>query len=411
MVLLGLFKRITTKMIRARDPSPTTSMKLPNFMFVAEQNAAYKNYALQICINKLADALALCEFQTFRQGKQIEESMWYRFNIEPNKNQNQTEFWNKIIYKMVYCADGALVIQSNDGQFIVADDFSVTEYAFLDNVYSDIVLPGNYRLPGTRLESDVLHFKLHNSKIHEVVNSIYDDYGKIIAGTIRNYNRGNSIKMQLSIDSIFEQFKNKEVIKADGTKTNEYNTILEDLFENKFKPIFDEKDSITPMQKGLTLEKIDNSNGGNTKSGTHTTRDIYDAFNDIINTVADAFGVPRGLLKGDVADNEGLMKMFITFPVRSLVDNLQTEINRKIYKEAGLLKGNKLKIQTNTIRTYDPVDVAAAAEALYRIGSINSDYVRVNFLNEEPLNTELSQAYFVTKNYEKEGETNDQNSN
>ena len=217
--------------------------------------------------------------------------------------------------------------------------------------------------------------------------------------------------MQLSIDSIFEQFKNKEVIKADGTKTNEYNTILEDLFENKFKPIFDEKDSITPMQKGLTLEKIDNSNGGNTKSGTHTTRDIYDAFNDIINTVADAFGVPRGLLKGDVADNEGLMKMFITFPVRSLVDNLQTEINRKIYKEAGLLKGNKLKIQTNTIRTYDPVDVAAAAEALYRIGSINSDYVRVTFLNEEPLNTELSQAYFVTKNYEKEGETNDQNSN
>lgn len=409
---MGLFKNVTAKMFRSRDPSPQeSSLTLPDFIFKAEKNAAYKNYALQICINKLADALALCEFQTFKKGKSIEGEMWYRFNIEPNKNQNQAEFWNKVIYKMVYCVDGALVIQSQDGQFIVAEDFDVKEYAFYENVYSNIELPGYYQMPGTKLESEVLHFKLHNSKIYEIVNSIYDDYGEIIAGTIRNYNRGNAIKMQLSIDSMFEQFKSRKTTKPDGTEVTEYDAILEDLFTNKFKPIFNEADSITPMQKGLTLENIDSTKNGNTKSGSHTTRDIYDAFNDVINTVADAFGVPRGILKGDVADNDGLMKVFVTLPVRSLVDNLQTEINRKIYKRSGMADGDKLKIQTNSIRTHDPVDIAAAAEALYRIGSINSDYVRVNYLNEEPLNTEQSTAYYVTKNYERGGKPSGENSN
>lgn len=401
------------KVFRSRDPSePVKSsiIDLPDFLFKAETSAAYKNYALQISINKLADALSLCEFQTFKEGKKIEQEMWYRFNIEPNKNQNQSEFWNKVLYKMVYCADGALVIQSRDGHFIIADDFEVSEFAFLENVYSEIVLPGDYKLPGSRLESEVLHFKLHNSKILEIVDSIYDDYGKLISGTIRNYNRGNSIKLKLSIDALFEQFKQVKFKDKDGNDTNQYDAILEDLFKNKFKPIFEEKDSITPMQKGLELSKIDGNTSGNTKSGTYTTRDITDTFDDIVNMVADAFGIPRGILKGDVADNEGLMEMFTTFPVRSLVDNLNQEINRKLYGLANMKKGSKLKIQTNNIRSYDVVKVASAAEALYRIGTYNSDEIRVNFLNEEPLNTEESQKYAVTKNYELEGgsQTNEQ---
>lgn len=401
------FPKIFGKVFRSRDPSDNTVNSsighIPDFLFKTEVSAAYKNYALQLCINKLADALSLCEFQTFKDGKQIEEINWYRFNVEPNRNQNQNEFWNKVLYKMVYCVDGALVIQSREGEFIIADDFEVREYAYLDNVYSDIVLPGNYRMESSLLESQVMHFKLHNSRILEVVDSIYDDYGKLISGTIRNYNRGNAIKLKLSIDAIFEQFKNIKKIDENGKETTQYDAILEDLFKNKFAPIFEDKDSITPMQKGLDLSSIDESSKGNTKSGSYTTRDITDTFDDIVNMVADAFGIPRGLIKGDVADNEGMMKMFTTFPVRSLVDNINQEINRKLYGQKLMSRGSKLKIQTNMIRTYDIVEVANSAEALFRIGAMNTDEIRVKLLNEEPLNTEISQRYAITKNYELEG--------
>ncbi len=386
-------------MLASREPSPRSSITLKDFTMVYEKDAKYKNYALQIAINKLADALALCEFQTFEKGKPVKKDNWYLFNVEPNKNQNQSEFWSKVIYKMVYDDNGALVIWSKDDELVVADDYDITEYAFYENIYSNIVLPGDYKLTGKRTESEVFHFKLHNSEIKKVIDSVYDDYGKLIAGTIRNYNRGNAIKMKLSISAIFQQFKTKIIKKEDGTEITEYDQVLNDLFDNRFKGVFTDQDSVTPMEEGLGLEPI-SATPGNTKSGSVTTRDISDTFEDIRDMVADAFGIPRGILKGDTADNKGMHKLFINYPVRSLADNLQNEINRKYYRKENVLKGNKLKIQTNTINTHDPVEFANAGEALFRIGAFSTNKI-LEKLGEEPIAEDWADEHYVTKNYER----------
>lgn len=387
------------KVLASREPSPKSSITLKDFTMVYENDAKYKNYALQIAINKLADALALCEFQTFEKGKPVKKDNWYLFNVEPNKNQNQSEFWSKVIYKMVYDDNGALVIWSKDDELVVADDYDINEFAFYENIYSNIVLPGDYRLTGTRTESEVFHFKLHNSKIKEVVSSVYDDYGKLIAGTIRNYNRGNAIKMKLTIGTLFQQFKNNIIEKEDGTKVTEYDQTMNDLFENRFKGVFTDQDSVTPFEEGLSLDQI-SATPGNTKSGSVTTRDISATFEDIRDMVADAFGIPRGILKGDTADNEGMHKMFVNYPVRSLADNLQNEINRKYYRKENVLKGNKLKIQTNTINTHDPVEFANAGEALFRIGAFSTNMI-LEKLGEEPIDEDWADEHYVTKNYER----------
>ncbi|MER2226131.1 MAG: phage portal protein [Carnobacterium sp.] len=387
------------KVLASREPSPRSSITLKDFTMVYENDAKYKNYALQIAINKLADALALCEFQTFEKGKPVKKDNWYLFNVEPNKNQNQSEFWSKVIYKMVYDDNGALVIWSKDDELVVVDDYDVTEFAFYENIYSNIVLPGDYKLIGTRTESEVFHFKLHNSKIKEVVSSVYDDYGKLIAGTIRNYNRGNAIKMKLTIGALFQQFKNNIIEKEDGTKITEYDQTMNDLFENRFKGVFTDQDSVTPFEEGLNLDQI-SATPGNTKSGSVTTRDISATFEDIRDMVADAFGIPRGILKGDTADNEGMHKMFVNYPVRSLADNLQNEINRKYYKKANVLNGNKLKIQTNTINTHDPVEFANAAEAFFRIGAYSTNMI-LEKTGEEPIDEDWADEHYVTKNYER----------
>ncbi|MCM3511648.1 phage portal protein [Carnobacterium inhibens] len=398
-----------------REPSPSSSITLKDFTMVYENDAKYKNYALQIAINKLADALALCEFQTFENKKPVQKDNWYLFNIEPNKNQNQSEFWSKVIYKMVYDDNGALVIQSKEGEFVVADDYDISEFAFYENIYSNIVLPGDFRLPGTRKESDVFHFKLHNSEVKKVIDSVYDDYGKLIAGTIRNYNRGNAIKMKLNIGAIFQQFKNNIVTKEDGTKVTEYDQVMDDMFDNRFKGIFTDQDSVTPMEEGLNLDPI-SATPGNTKSGSVTTRDISNTFEDIRDMVADAFGIPRGILKGDTADNEGMHKLFVNYPVRSLADNLQSEINRKLYGKNEVLKGNKLKIQTNMINTHDPVEFANAGEALLRVGAYSPNDI-LRKLGEETIDEDWAKVHYVTKNYERTDnlkggdETNEEKSN
>lgn len=361
------------------------------------RNAAYKNYALNVCIIRIANALSLCDFQTYKDGEYIKDRMWWLFNFEPNKNQNQIDFLNKIIYKMVFHDDGALIIQDDSGNLLVADDFNLEKFAFKENVYSNIKV-NNYTLQSSKLESEVIHLTLNNQKVKSIVESIYDDYGELISGTIRNYKRGNAIKLALNIDAQFDQFKKIQVINPDtGETTTEYDMILDDMFQNRFKAMFDEKDSITPIEAGLEINEIAKGTG-NTKSGSFTTRDITDTFTDIMNFTADAFGIPRGYLKGDVADGEVMKKNFISDVIKPIADQMTVEFNRKLYKFENVRNGTKVKVQTNSMYSYDIVEFANAAEAMYRIGALNTNEIR-DKIGEERIRDDWANKYAITKNY------------
>lgn len=385
----------------------TTSQKeLNSILSSIETSAAYKNYAMNLCISRIARSLQLCDFQTFDEGKKIKGFNWYKFNYEPNKNQNQAQFLHKIIYKMVFDANGALVIQSDDGQLIVAEDYSIDSKGFIENVYTNIVVSGGYQLKSPKFEHEVLHFVLDNNQIKTIVEGIYDDYAKLLKGAIRNYNRNNSMKFKLNIDATFDSFKSKplidengqEVKREDGSVVSEYDDILDDFLTNRYKGILSDDDSVTPFESGLGLEQISNTKG-NTKSGASTTRDITDTFKDIIYMCADAFGIPRAYILGDVADGEVVKQNYIDDAVRPIADNLETEINRKLYGFKGVTSGNKLKIQTNVISTKDPVKFAAAAEAYLRTGLYTINML-LEMLGEEQVNEEWANKRFITKNYQ-----------
>ena len=175
---------------------------------------------------------------------------------------------------------------------------------------------------------------------------------------------------------------------------------MDDLFTNRLKGHFSEKDSATPLEQGLDISETAGDKTGNTNSQKQvTTRDITSLFDDIVNYTADAFGIPRGLLKGDVADIEAMTDNFINFCVNPLANVLEDEINRKLYKKEQVLKGEKVRVKTARIKSSDPIKLAAAAEALYRIGSANVNYI-LWLLKEEPIEEDWANDYALTKNYE-----------
>lgn len=362
------------------------------------QSIHIKEYALQLCIDKISNALSLAAFETYNKGHPAKDDMWWLLNMEPNQNQTQNQFMNDLITQMVKNADGALVIMIDD-QLVVARDYDVTYRAFKPNIYKNVVVAGDFRLNKVFLEDEVLHFVINDSKIKSYMDGLYREYGKLISGAIRNYNRGNALKIGLKIGTLFDQQFGKNIVDTDefGNSITEADVILDEMYENRFKAVLSDKDSITPIEEGLEMSEIVKSSG-NTKSGAVTTRDITDVVTDVINFAGDAFSIPRGILKGDVADAEAIRENFVNFAVRPFADVIETEINRKLYKREEYRKGNKFKIQTNTILVYSPENFAAAAEALERSGIYNPDELRMK-LGEEPLNTEWSRAYYVTKNY------------
>lgn len=366
-----------------------------------EANIAFKNYAIQICINKIANALTRCEFITLENGKEVEKDNWYRLNIEPNQNESASKFWNKVVNEMVGNNDGALVIQTDSGEFLVADSYSVEKFAVYENVYTNVVVE-NYQFIRSFKESDVFIFKLNNSKVKSIISGIYKDYGRLLGGSIKNYNRSNSLKYIAELDTMVDQWKSEYIEDEDGNNTGEtkFDSVMDDLFDNRFANFLSDRDAVMPLEKGITLNDMNSSGSKSSGSGANkTTRDISAIFDDILNLCADAFNIPRGLLKGDVADIAGMTDNFIAFGMNPIVEEISDEINRKLYRKKLVLERTKLKIRTEKIKNYDIAKLATPAELLSRIGVFSTNNI-LRLLGEEPILEEWANMHIISKNYE-----------
>jgi HK97 family phage portal protein len=386
--LNNLFKRTSFQ----RPKIETTNKTL-----IITAETCYKEYSLAICMNKIANALTQCTFETYNQSEKLKGDIWYTFNIEPNKNQNASDFWNSVVFNMVTNPQGCLIVQNNNGDFLVAESYTLEEFPNSENIYSEVTI-GDDTFSKKFKESEVLRLKLNNLSIKSYIEDVYNSYGKLITTSIKNYNRNNSKKLFLKIGTTFEQLKTKV---DPETGESEYDTTLDDIFKNRMRGYFSENDSVTPIEDGLEIVSGGSTSNNDTakKANGQTTDDIRRLFDDILNICADAFNIPRGLLKGDVADVEAMTDNFITFGMNPIASLIEDEINRKLYGKDEILKGSKIKVKTNTIKDYDPLKLASSAEALYRIGSVNSNWVR-DMLREEEILEDWANMYMITKNYQ-----------
>lgn len=173
---------------------------------------------------------------------------------------------------------------------------------------------------------------------------------------------------------------------------------------------------MTPFESGLHLNDL-NATGNSKSSGSaanKTTRDISAMFEDIINMVADAFSIPRGLLKGDTADVDGMTDNFIAFCINPIVEQIEDEINRKLYGKDNVLKHTYCRIKTDRIRNFDITKLASSAELMSRIGALSINDI-LEYLNREPIDEDWANKHVMSKNYAliedalKGGENNEEN--
>lgn len=341
----------------------------------------FKKLAVQSCINLIANTLSLSEFRTFEGGLETRRDNYYLFNVEPNPNTSASKFWRDVISKLVYNNE-CLIIQENDHLY-VADSYTVVPGTFVENLYTDIKV-GELSLRNKYRESQVIHLELHNERIREVVEGLYESYGKLITAAQKHYKRNGAKRGTLEIPANFSQM---EAAQKD----------LQDLLNNRFKTFFEaEGGAVLPLTNGLKYEELD---GGTQTKGTIEGRDIRAFVDDVFDYVAIAFQVPPQLLKGNVVDTDKAVNNFLTFCINPLAELLSDEINRKMYGKRAYLERTYMRIDTSHIRAVDIADVANALDVLVRIGAYSVDDC-LKHLGMEPLNTDWSQQRWMTKNYE-----------
>ena len=124
---------------------------------------------MESCIDLIANALTMCEIQTFDKGKEIRGENYYLLNVQPNQNQNASAFMHIHLINDNEC----LVIMSND-QLYIADEFTVD--AFKENEYKNVVI-GDLSLRREYKESEVLYFELNDENIMQVIDGMYESLG------------------------------------------------------------------------------------------------------------------------------------------------------------------------------------------------------------------------------------------
>lgn len=339
----------------------------------------YKRLAVDSAINLIANAMVKARFRTLEKGKLKKGEIHYLFNVKPNKNQNSSEFVHEMTTNLLY-KNETLIVMVND-ELYIADDWEKKSFAVKENLYTNVA-KGDFTFDRVFNESEVFYFKLNNENIVDVIDSLYTSYAKLLMASMNSYKRKNSKKFLAKISSAFSQTE---------TDQEELTEMLSEQFRNFFNS---DGDSLWPTEEGIDLEDIA-SKSTNDKTDSRDTRAIID---DIFDFVAIAFHIPKGLLKGDVADVSDMTDNFLTFAVNPIAELISDEINSKMYKKSEYLEGTRLIVDTWLIKAVDIASMANAADKLLLSGTHNRDENR-DMMGREPLNTEESTQYYVTKNY------------
>lgn len=337
----------------------------------------YKELAIQSCISFIANALVMSEFQTFENGKEVKKMNHYLFNVEPNLNQNATEFWHEVIWRLIY-ENECLIIQHDD-QFFVAEGFTPNVFAFKEDIYSNITVRG-FPMNRTFVESEVFYLKLNNKHIKQLIDGLYNDYGELLAKAKKNFKKSGGRK------GIFFQ---------DGygpnPGTDEYKD-QQKMLQDNFKQYFDCENAVLNLSAGDKYDESPQMSVGK------DSRDIRNLVNDVIDFACAAFHIPAGVVRGDTVGVAEQTDNTIMFGINPFAKLITSEINRKLYRMDAYLNGSFVRMDTKKIRDVDIEKMSKSADLLFRIGvhSINENR---EMFGKSLLDEPWANEHFVTKNY------------
>ena len=389
----NIFKWLFGKNGDSDEANAEGKVKLRDFLGeeVGECYAGMEIYIQKIIfwaiVRRIGSAVGAVEWKTFRQGKEIKSGEYWSWNFTPNMNESKQEFFTKIVAEL-YQHQEALVVETRSGDRFVAEGFS-TEKHLNGDIYSDITSQG-FQVPGRYKAEDVLHLTMQGDLTSGLLSGIAAMEGRLMKSAAAAYIRQQGTRGILEIDEIAEAQEGFEEEFAD-------------LMNDKFKKYFSAENAVLPLYKGYSFKENEGT-GGSTKSSLTGTRDIKNMMDDIVEYTALAFGIPSNVAIGKNVTEEDF-KEFMTSAVKSIVQTIETEINRKIYGQGRVTAGTYIKANMENVRYVDLFDAAGPIDKLIGSGAFCINDIRAK-LGLPAINEEWANAHWMTKNYATMGEIN-----
>lgn len=360
--------------------SPTTVEITCRDLLATAQEFQLRDMSFWICANMIANAVARCEFRTFRDGKEIREREHYLWNVEPNANQNSTAFLHKLVAKLLVDNE-ALVISTRQREgydaLVVADAWLQNgDYPSRQNEYVNVQV-GDVSYEKTFREREVLHLKLNHINVKPVLDGLYGAYWRLISAAMKRYEWDKGQHWKVHVGQL-----------ASGTE--DFTENFSRMIEQQVKTFLDSNGAILPEFDGYAYT----NEGG---KANVDLADIQAQMKDVLGFTAKSLQIPAVLVDGSIQGTEDAQGRFLTGCIDPICDQLQEEINRKRYGYDRMREGDYLRVDTSSIRHFDMFANAANVEKLVGSGAFTiNDVLRSAGLPTIP--EPWADEHYMTKN-------------
>lgn len=340
-----------------------------------------KRLAVDTCISFLARTISQSEFRVKNGDEYEKDELYYRLNVRPSKNTTASTFWQTFIHKLVYDNE-CLIIQADDGDLLIADDFQHTEYAVYDDIFSNVVVK-DFEFKRTFKQSDVIHLRYSNEHLAPLIDSLFVDYGELFGFILTGQKRKNQIRATVDMDSL-------------SAKSSQHQAKLQEFINNMYKAIEKKDVAIIPQQPGFEYKEAT----GNGIAG-QSVDEINKVTNGFLDQVAMALGIPVSLIRGDMADVANQTKNYMFFTVSPLLKKIKEEADVKFFTKQEYLDGNCIDIRKPSYQNI--FDLSTAVDKLRASGVVNGNELRTE-LGLERVDDPTMDMYVITKNYQESSE-------
>ncbi|TDL35692.1 phage portal protein [Macrococcoides bohemicum] len=342
-----------------------------------------KRIAIDTNINFLARTFSQSEFWVKDGNKNVKNTLFYKLNVRPNTDSSATDFWQKVIYRLVYDNE-VLIIKTDNDDLVIADDFQREEYALYPDTFSNVIVK-EYEFKRTFKMDEVIYLNYNNDKLQRFVNSLFGDYGELFGRMMDSELRSNQIRGVLRVK--------QGGGKLDRDSMNRLQKYADKIYQSFTKSGV----AIVPEVPGFEYEEI---NKGGTSSDSSDSTKINNIKKAFVDDVAKMIGIPPALIHGDMADLENAMDAYLKFCINPLVKKIENELNNKLFTEQDFLNGKKIKVVG--INKRDPVQNAEKIDKL-----ISSNFAQINEVRDLFGFEHIDglDVFLRTKNYEQDDQS------
>ena len=339
-------------------------------------NLQLKSLAVDKSAEFIARIFAKSAFKYQENGK-VKPSDWdYLLNVRPNKNESASDFWQKVVYRLI-TKNEVLIVLTKDDQLLVADSYTRTKYAVYDDVFEFVTCKGFTFEKRFRM-SEVIFLQYNNNRLQDYISDLFTDYEKLHTRLVEALARNNQIRGTLKT-------------KNNGSFDKEMLAKLQSYAEILFKSFNTKTIAIVPAQDGMEYTEHTNTTGTSNIS-VDELKKLRQQFDD---EVADILGIPTALIHGDMANLENSQKMFNSYCYQSLVKKMSDGLNFALVSKWKYERNNLFVIVGEGQK--DKFALAENIDKLISSGAMTRNEVRSELgLESVP----GGDKFLITKNYQ-----------